>query len=107
MKSIEKALYLGMGAVSLTKEKAESIANDLVTRGEMSAKDRGAMVQRLIKEGEAQKGQLEKQVSVLVQKAVTDMGLPTQKDLKGISKRLDAIEKSSKNADSGTKGTKA
>jgi polyhydroxyalkanoate synthesis regulator phasin len=93
MDSMKKAMYLGLGALSLTKEKAEAIADDLVKRGEMKVKDREKMVEQLLKEGKTQKGIVEEKVSALVQKTMGDMGLPTRKEFKNIVKRLDGIEK--------------
>ena len=93
MDTIKKTMYLGLGALSLTKEKAEAVADDLVKRGEMNAKDRVKMVEQLLKEGKTQKGMIEEKVSALVQKTMADMGLPTQKEFKSIVKRLDGIEK--------------
>jgi polyhydroxyalkanoate synthesis regulator phasin len=93
MDSMKKAMYLGLGALSLTKEKAEALADDLVKRGEMKAKDREKMVEQLLKEGKTQKGVVEEKVSALVQKTMGEMGLPTRKEFKSIVKRLDGIEK--------------
>lgn len=107
MDTIKKSMYLGLGALSLTKEKAEAMADDLVKRGEMSVKDREKMVQQLLKEGKAQKGMIEEKVSAAVQKTMTDMGIPTQKDFKNIVKRLDGIEKAIKTPQSVKEGTKA
>ena len=107
MDTFKRALYFGLGALSLTKEKAESIADDLVKRGEMKDKDRERMVERLLKEGEAQKRVIQEKVSALVQTTMTDMGLLTQKDFKSIVKRLDDIEKAVSRPEGGKEGTKA
>lgn len=107
MDSFKKAMYFGLGALSLTKEKAETIADDLVKRGEMKEKDRDKMVKKLLAEGQTQKRLVEEKVSTVVQKAMTDMGLPTQKDFKNIVRRLDGIEKAINTPKSVKEGTKA
>ncbi len=107
MDTFKKAMYFGLGALSFTKEKAESIAEDLVKRGEMKDEDRARMVDQLLKEGETQKRVVEEKASSLVQKTLTDMGLPTQQDFKSIVKRLDGIEKAIKTPNSKKEGTKA
>ena len=93
MDTINKAMFLGLGAISLTKKKVEEIIDDLVKRGEMNAKDRAVVVERLLKEAEMQKDELEGKLGASVQKVMTGMGLPTQKDFQGILRRLDGIEK--------------
>ena len=107
MDSIKKAMYFGLGALSLTKEKAETIADDLVKRGEMKEKDREKMVKSLLAEGQSQKRLVEEEVSTVVQKAMVAMGLPTQKDFKNIVRRLDGIEKAISTSRNGKEGTKA
>jgi polyhydroxyalkanoate synthesis regulator phasin len=107
MNTMRKAMLFGLAALSLTKEKAEEIIDDLVKRGEMSEKDRGAMVEKLLKEAETQKGVIEEKVSALAQKIMTDMGVLTQKDLKNILKRLDGIERKVGTANIDKQGTKA
>lgn len=93
MDPIKKAMYLGLGAISLTKEKAEGLIDDLVKRGEVREKDRSKMLEKLLKEGETQKNELEGKITSSVQKAMTSMGLPTQTDFKNVLKRLESIEK--------------
>ncbi len=93
MDPIKKAMYLGLGAISLTKDKAEGIIDDLVKRGEVKEKDRIKLVEKLLKEGETQKKEFEGKVATSVQKVMTTIGLPTEKDFKNVLKRLETIEK--------------
>jgi len=93
MDTIRQAMYLGLGAISLTKKKAEEIIDDLVKRGEINVNNRAAMAEQLLKEAELQKDALKGKVTELVQKVMTDVGLPTQKEFKSLSRRLDEMEK--------------
>ncbi len=93
MDPLKKALYLGLGAISLTKERAEALVNEFVKQEEATGRERSALVDRLVKEGQAQKNALEGQVTDSVRKAVTDLGLPTRKEFETIVSRLDGIEK--------------
>jgi polyhydroxyalkanoate synthesis regulator phasin len=107
MDPIKKAMYLGLGAVSLTKEKAEGIIDELVTRGEVKEKDRAKMIRTLFEEGESQKKEFEAKIALSVEKAMTGMGLPTQKDLNNILKRLEGIEKAIGTPSTVKEGTRA
>ena len=93
MDIIKKAMLLGLGVISLTKEKAEELVDDLIKRGEVTREERFKMVDKLLKEAEKQERELVGKISETVQKVITDLGLPTKKDLDEISKRLEAIEK--------------
>lgn len=93
MDIIKKAMLLGLGVISLTKEKAEELVDDLIKRGEVTREERFKIVDKLLKEAEKQEEELFGKISETVQKVITDLGLPTKKDLDEISKRLEEIEK--------------
>ena len=87
------AVYFGLGAISLTKEKAEGLVDELIKQGETTEKERTALITQLVNEGQAQKNALEAKVNESVQKAVASLGLSTRKELETILSRLDGIEK--------------
>jgi polyhydroxyalkanoate synthesis regulator phasin len=93
MEIIRKAMSLGLGVLSLTKEKAEEIVDELIKRGEVSGKEKFKMVDKLLKEAEKQEEELTGKINETTQKIITKMGLATKKDLEDISKRLEEIEK--------------
>jgi polyhydroxyalkanoate synthesis regulator phasin len=93
MDVVKKAMLLGLGAISLTKEKVEEAVDDLIRRGEVSRKERFKMVDKLLKEAERQEEELTGKISETVQKAITQIGLATKKDLEDVSNRLAEIEK--------------
>jgi polyhydroxyalkanoate synthesis regulator phasin len=93
MDPIKKAMYLGLGAISLTREKAEALVDELIKQNETTEKERAGLVDHMVKEGQAQKNALQGKVSEWVQKTVTELGLPTRKEFETIENRLDGIEK--------------
>lgn len=93
MDIVKKAMFFGLGLLSLTKEKAEEFVDDLIKRGELSRKEKFKMVDKLLKEAERREDELVQRINKSVQKIITDLGLPTKKDIEGISKRLEEIEK--------------
>ncbi|HPC03057.1 MAG TPA: hypothetical protein PLE04_04725 [Syntrophales bacterium] len=93
MHRIKKAMLLGLGLISLTKEKAEEIVDDLIKRGEVSREERFKMVDKLLREAEKKEEELTGKINEIVQNAITQVGLASKKDLEAISKRLAEIEK--------------
>ena len=93
MDVVKKAMLLGLGVISLTKEKAEEAVDDLIKRGEVSREERFKMVDKLLKEAEKQEEELSGKISEIVQKAIANIGLATKKDLEDVSNRLAEIEK--------------
>jgi len=93
MGRIKKAMLLGLGLISLTKEKAEEIVDDLIKRGEVSREERFKTVDKLLREAEKKEEELTGKINETVQKTITQIGLVSKKDLEAISKRLAEIEK--------------
>ncbi len=102
MDIIRKAVLLGLGAISLTRDKAEEMVDDLIKRGEIAGGEKFKAVDNLLKEAESQQKELERRIAATVQKVVADMGLPTKRDLEEIVSTLKKIEsKISENKDAG------
>ena len=92
MDIIRKAVFLGLGAISLTKDKADELVDDLIKRGEVASAERFKTIDRLLKEADRQEKELQRRIDSTVQKVVTDMGLATRRDLEEIAETLKKIE---------------
>jgi polyhydroxyalkanoate synthesis regulator phasin len=99
MDIIRKTMLLGLGLISLTKEKAEGVVDDLVKRGEVASEDRYKVVDSLLKEAEKQEEELTRKMTKSVQKVVADLGLPTKKDIDEVLRTLKSIEEKLSSAD--------
>lgn len=93
MDIIKKAMLMGLGLISLTKEKAEVFADELIKRGELAKEEKSKMVDKMLKEAEKQKEELTGKIKETLQKLITDMGLATKKEIDEILKRQEEIEK--------------
>ncbi|HEX2965205.1 MAG TPA: hypothetical protein VHO84_05445 [Syntrophorhabdaceae bacterium] len=92
MDILRKVLLMGIGALSLTREKAEQITDDLVKRGEIASTERHRTIDVLLKETERQEKELQKRINTSVEKALTDIGIPTRKDFEELKDILRQIE---------------
>ena len=106
MDPIMKALSMGLGALSVTKEKADEIIADLVKRGEMSETEGTQLVDRLLKGAERRQKEVEGKVAATVRKVLSDTGLPIRQDFQSLARRLDGIEKAMGGARKGKRGAK-
>jgi len=93
MDFLKKAMLLGLGAVALTREKAEELVDELVKLGQVTKEEKSKMVNDMLKDAEKQEKVLAEKLTGAVQKMVPELGLTTKKDMEEISKRLDKIEK--------------
>ncbi len=92
MDIIRKTMLLGLGLMSLTKEKAEGMVDELVKRGEVASQDKFKAVDSLLKEAERQEEEFTRKMSGTVHKVMAELGLPTRKDLDEVLRTLKSIE---------------
>jgi polyhydroxyalkanoate synthesis regulator phasin len=57
MDMFERFINLGLGAFSITKEKAEKIIDEMVERGEINREEAKKTMENIIKKGEEQRDQ--------------------------------------------------
>ena len=89
---LRKVMFAGVGAFSLTKEKAEKLVEELVEKGEVGAEDAKTFVKELLEKGQQEKEAIKENVSIEVTKLKENWGLVTKKDLERIEQRLAALE---------------
>ena len=88
---IEKGFLIGLGALTLTRERAQAIVDDLVKRGEARREEARDLVDRLVKRGEEERAGLRKLVRTEVEDAMAGMNLATRKDLEALSQKIDEL----------------
>lgn len=92
----EKGFYLGLGLLSLSKEKAEEIINDLVEKGKISSEQSSKAIKDLLAKAEEEKKVLTEKIDSALESAMKKMNLATRHDLEELNKKLDKIIKQQK-----------
>jgi polyhydroxyalkanoate synthesis regulator phasin len=90
---LEKILLTGLGTVSLTKEKAEKIVNELIARGEIEKARKKETVDDLIKKGNDIKKTLEVMMEAKIKRMIEKMPLVTKSEFEKLEKRISLLEK--------------
>jgi len=88
---IQKALFAGIGALALTKEKAEELADELIKRGEAASEERPKIVEDLLGKAEESKKEWHGKVEKIVRETVEKLGIPSKTELDALSQKLDAL----------------
>ncbi len=88
---LEQSVLMGLGAVSLTRETAQSLVDEMVKRGQAQREEASEMVEQLLKRGEKERNALRKLIRDEVQEVLKELQLPTHADIKTLEKKLDAI----------------
>ncbi len=86
---IEKIIMAGLGAISLTREKAEQIVKELVERGEIAKEEQPEVVKKILKKSKARREEIEK----LIRNVLDKMNIPTKSDIKSLNDRIERLEK--------------
>ena len=91
--TIDKFLLAGLGAISMTRERAEKIFDEYVSRGQVEKDARTGFVKDVMDTAQKTRSELEKIVSEQVRAAVSKLSLATHEDLARVEKKLDQLLK--------------
>lgn len=89
--TLDKIMLAGLGAISMTREKAENIFDEYVSRGTAEKEARSGFVKEVMDSAERTRSELEKMISEQVQQTVTALHLASQEDIERIEKKLDQL----------------
>lgn len=85
---LRRALLLGIGALSWSRERVEAAVDDLVQHGELDAGDRGRVVDEMMERGRRDEDSLRVFVAEQVARAVRALPVATKDDLAQLEARL-------------------
>lgn len=82
----EKGLLVGVGLLSMTREKAQDIIDELSHEGELQKSEVKQWVDQLSERGEEERDALRKLIRDEMKKVLDEMGLVTKEDLREMLK---------------------
>ncbi|MGI6435781.1 MAG: phasin family protein [Syntrophomonadaceae bacterium] len=92
MPMMRKFLYFGLGALSLTRDKAEKIMNEMVDKGEINKDEAKQFVDDAIKRGTEEKEELRKMIKQEYEEIKSQLSFVSKKDLEALEARIKALE---------------
>lgn len=90
---LKKALLAGLGIYALTKEKAETIMEDLVKRGELSKDEGTNFVKALMDKADEEIANLKKFVDQQVSQAMSKIRPSYESEIKSLHQKIDKLTK--------------
>ncbi|MCK9275200.1 MAG: phasin family protein [Syntrophales bacterium] len=90
---IKKSMLMGIGLVSLTREKAEAFIDDLIKRGELSEKEGREAVDELVQRSKEVKSDVSRKVEKMVSDTLKRMNIPSRAEIDEIKMRIAELEK--------------
>lgn len=91
MENVSKVLLAGLGALSMTRERAESIFEECVHRGQAEKENRSRFVQDLMDAADKARQDTEKVVAEQVDRVISRMNLATRDDIARLEEKLDKV----------------
>ncbi len=88
---VERGILASLGILSLTREKAQGVVDELVKRGEVRRDDSKSLVDRLVQRGEEERGTFRKLIREEMARVAHEMNLATQADVKALEKKIEAL----------------
>jgi polyhydroxyalkanoate synthesis regulator phasin len=86
---LEKGFLAGIGLLSMTREKAQQIIEDLSHEGDLQKNEVKQWVDQLSDRGEEERQALRKLIRDEMKKVMDDMGLATKEDLQKLLEKQD------------------
>ena len=85
----EKGILAGIGLLSMTREKAQKVIDDLSHEGEVQKSEVKQWVDKLSDRGEEERQALRKLIRDEMKKVLDEMGLATKEDLQKLMGKQD------------------
>jgi polyhydroxyalkanoate synthesis regulator phasin len=86
---LEKGFLAGIGLLSMTREKAEKIIDELSHEGELQKGEMKQWVDKLSDRGEEERQALRKLIRDELKKVLDEMGLATKEDIQKLAGKQD------------------
>lgn len=88
-----KAALAGIGALTLTEERAQRLINELVEQGRMSKEEGESVFKEILAKAETSKDEWEDRIRDMVQEVFRKMDLVPRKDLFLLEEQVRILEK--------------
>jgi len=92
MSLFDKMVNLGLGAISLTKERAEFFIDEMVERGEISKEDAKQTVDDIMKKGQEQRDEVRNMIREEIDSWKSRFGVVTRAELDKLTERIKELE---------------
>ncbi len=90
---MRKAALAGIGALTLTEERARHLVDELVQQGRMSREEGESLVRDMLAKTEASREEWETRIREMVQEVFRKMDLVPRADFDALETRYEALEK--------------
>lgn len=98
--SLDKLMLAGLGALSMSRERAEKIFEEYAERGRVEKDGRSGFVKELMESADRTRADFQKLIDEQVEETVNRLHLATKEDIERIESKVDELQKQGKRIDS-------
>jgi len=88
----KRGVLTGIGLASLTKDKIEELAENIIEESKLSEEEGRKLVDDLLKQSEEARKNLEEEVKKTVGDALKRLDIPSRKDFEDLNARVEKLE---------------
>jgi polyhydroxyalkanoate synthesis regulator phasin len=89
--TLDKMMLAGLGAISMTRERAEKIFDEYVSRGKAEKESRTGFVKAVMDAADKNREEIQKLIDKQVRETVEHMNLPTRQDIERLEQKVDQL----------------
>ncbi len=93
MSVLKDFVNLGLGALVMTKEKAEEVVSELVKKGEVGQEEGKELINELIEKGEKGKKEIEDKIEKMVKNVIEKLDLSAKKEIEELKSEIEKLKK--------------
>jgi len=90
--TLDKLMLAGLGAISMTREKAEKLFDEYVSRGRAQKESKAGFVKEMMDTAEKTRAELANIVAEQVSKTVDKLNLATKDDIRRLEEKLEKAQ---------------
>jgi len=88
---LEKTVFLGLGVLTMTRDKVSAAVDELVKTGEIETEESRKLIDELLAKGEAEQAELKRIIKQELKKARTTIVPVTKEEFDALSKKIDDL----------------
>jgi polyhydroxyalkanoate synthesis regulator phasin len=89
--TLDKMMLAGLGALTMTRERAEKMFDEYVNKGQAAREGRTGFVKEVMDSADRTRAELQRLVADQVRQTVNNLNLATKDDLQRIELKLDQL----------------
>ena len=89
---MKKAMLIGLGLTSMTRDKIEQFAKEISEDSKLSEEEGKKLVEEMVRQSDDARANMEKEVRGLVRKTLERLNIPSRTEMKDLADRIEALE---------------